>query len=39
MHFVLGTMAEEGLDAIVYPTIRQTPPRIDSNDPWRVTPS
>lgn len=32
--FVLETMAANDLDAIVYPTIRQTPPRIDSDDPW-----
>lgn len=33
-HFVLSTMAEEELDAIVYPTIRHTPPRIDSDESW-----
>ena len=33
-HFVLETMAVNDLDAIVYPTIRQTPPRIDSDDSW-----
>lgn len=33
-HVVLGTMAEKGLDAVVYPTISQTPPRIDSDEPW-----
>lgn len=33
-HFVLGTMADENLDAIVYPTITQSPPLIDSDEPW-----
>lgn len=31
---VLSTMAEADLDAIVYPTLRQTPPRISSDGPW-----
>lgn len=32
--FVLGTMAEHDLDAIVYPALRHTPPHIDSDEPW-----
>jgi Asp-tRNA(Asn)/Glu-tRNA(Gln) amidotransferase A subunit family amidase len=31
---VLATMAENELDAIVYPTLSQVPPRIDSDDSW-----
>lgn len=31
---VLSTMAEKSLDVIVYPTIRQTPPCIDSEGEW-----
>lgn len=33
-HLVLSTMAEKELDAIVYPTLSQLPPRIGSDDPW-----
>lgn len=32
--FVLQTMAEHDLDAIVYPTIKQTPPTLDTDEPW-----
>jgi Asp-tRNA(Asn)/Glu-tRNA(Gln) amidotransferase A subunit family amidase len=32
--FVLGTMADHDLDAIVYPALRHTPPHIGSEDPW-----
>jgi amidase len=31
---VLGTMADEELDVVVYPALSQIPPRIDSDDPW-----
>lgn len=31
---VLSTMAEKNLDVIIYPTIRQTPPRIGSDRGW-----
>lgn len=33
-HFVLGTMAEHDLDAVVYPALTHTPPHIDSDEPW-----
>lgn len=32
--FVLSTMAEHDLDAIVYPPLRHTPPQLDTDEPW-----
>lgn len=32
--FVLSTMAEHDLDAIVYPTLRHTPPKLDTDESW-----